>query len=79
MWGNDAGKISHSQDQNIKIVDSSVCSNSYTLIRNINMWYETNILKIHTKGMVVFKERSCRYVQAIQNDNCEKTYPITFF
>ena len=30
---------------------ASVCYNAYTLIISGNMWYNTNILKIHTDGM----------------------------
>ena len=45
------------EHQNIKTVDSSVCYNAYTLLKNWNMWYETNILKIHLKGMATFKKK----------------------
>ena len=35
---------------NIEIVDSSVCYNASTLLMCGNMWLDTNILKMHTKG-----------------------------
>ena len=42
------------EHQNVKNVDSSVC-NAYTSLRNGNMWYETNLLKIHPKEMAAFE------------------------
>ena len=42
--------------QNIKIVNSTVCYNAYKLPKSENMWYDTNILKIHTNGMETLKK-----------------------
>ena len=55
---------SSNRHQTIKISDSSVCYNAYALLRSINMWYKTNILKIHPKGMAYFwKNEFCKNVQ----------------
>ena len=40
--------------QNIKIVVSYVLYNAYTLLMSGNMWYDTNILKVHPNGMATF-------------------------
>ena len=35
---------------------SSACNNAYTLLISVNMWCETNKLKIHTEGMAANKK-----------------------
>ena len=47
--------LNEEEQQNIKIVDSSVCYIAYTLLISGNMWYDTNVLKIHSIGMATFK------------------------
>ena len=42
--------------QNIYIVDNSVCFNAYKLLLSRNMWYNTNVLKIHPNGMATLKK-----------------------
>ena len=40
----------------IKIVDSSVCYNTFTLLICGNMWFNPNMLKIYPKGVTTFKK-----------------------
>ena len=54
LAGSEEWKIEEDH-QNIKIVDSSVFYNAYTLIVSVNIWYNTNMLKIHHNGMATFK------------------------
>ena len=53
---------------NIKIVDSSVCYNSYTLLRNGNMWNKTNVLKKLPKEMATFKKFKNHSLAFLFND-----------
>ena len=48
--------------QNIKTVESSVYYSAYTLLKSGNMWYNTNILKIHPNGMTRLKKDINHYL-----------------
>ena len=45
--------------QHIKIVDSSVCDNAYTILISGNMWHDTNKVTIHLNGMAPIKKINC--------------------
>ena len=44
------------EHKNMKFVDSSFWYDAYTLFISGNMWYETNILQIHSNEMATLKK-----------------------
>ena len=57
--------------QNFKIVGSSVSYNAYTLLISENMWYNTNILKIHPNGMATFQKSNL--IEVLCRKHCLNT------